>query len=55
MSKRELIDSGIDKRYVRGVRGGRIDESDDLWRSFGQDRQLEANKPCQPANGDLGA
>jgi hypothetical protein len=36
--KRELIDTGKDKRYVRRGAKGRFDESDDVGRSLAQDR-----------------
>ena len=36
--KRELIDTGTDKRYVRRDSKGQFNESDDQSRSLGQDR-----------------
>lgn len=36
MTKRELIDTGADKRYVRRDGQGRLKESDDVGRSLSQ-------------------
>jgi hypothetical protein len=36
-SKRELIDTGTDKRYVRRDEKGQFKESDDVGRSLSQD------------------
>ena len=38
-SKRELIDTGTDKRFVRRDKGGQFKESDDVGRSLSQDRR----------------
>ena len=54
MSKRELIDTGTDKRYVRRDEQGRFSESDDVGRSLGQDRQREAKTKAKPGQGDRG-
>ena len=54
MSKRELLDTGTDKRYVRRDGGGRFNESDDVGRSLGQDRKREAKNTSKPGNGDRG-
>jgi hypothetical protein len=40
-AKRELIDTGADKRYVRRNQSGRFKESDDVGRSLAQDRQTQ--------------
>ena len=54
MSKRELIDTGTDKRYVRRDEQGRFNESDDVGRSLGQDRRRDAKTTSKPGNGDRG-
>jgi hypothetical protein len=54
MSKRELIDTGTDKRYVRRDGQGRFDESDDVGRSLGQDRKRDAKTVSKPGHGDRG-
>jgi predicted transcriptional regulator len=41
-SKRELIDTGTDKRYVRRDEQGRFKESDDVGKSLAQDRRKKA-------------
>ena len=41
-AKRELINTGTDKRYVRRDQSGRFKESDDVGRSLAQDRQRKA-------------
>jgi hypothetical protein len=43
-SKRELIDTGSDKRYVRRDKKGRFNESDDVGRSLAADRRRKAKK-----------
>ena len=40
--KRELIDTGADKRYVRRDEKGRFTESDDIGRSLSKDVQTKA-------------
>jgi hypothetical protein len=40
--KRELIDTGTDKRYVRRDEKGRFDEVVDVGRSLTQDRERQA-------------
>jgi hypothetical protein len=37
-AKRELINTGTDKRYVRRGQSGRFKESDDVRRSLAKDR-----------------
>jgi hypothetical protein len=54
MSKRELIDTGSDKRYVRRDEQGRFNESDDVGRSLSQDRERKAKTVSKPGNGDRG-
>ncbi len=50
-SKRELIDTGTDKRYVRRDEKGRFDEVVDVGRSLSQDRKRQAKHEAKPAKG----
>jgi hypothetical protein len=50
-SKRELIDTGTDKRYVRRDEKGRFKESDDVGRSLSQDVKKRAKKVVPPGTG----
>lgn len=52
--KRELIDTGTDKRYVRRDEKGRFDEVDDVGRSLSQDRKRAARTASKPGLGDKG-
>ena len=52
--KRELIDTGNDKRYVRRDGEGRFDEVDDVGRSLGQDVRKHAKTTVKPGQGDRG-
>ncbi|EJZ18453.1 hypothetical protein NE852_31530 (plasmid) [Rhizobium sp. Pop5] len=54
MSKRELIDTGTDKRYVRRDKKGRFKESDDVSRSLSSDARHEARREAKPGQGDKG-
>ena len=54
MSKRELIDTGTDKRYVRRDEQGQFKESDDVGRSLSQDRKREAKSEAPRGQGDKG-
>jgi hypothetical protein len=54
MSKRELIDTGTDKRYVRRDEEGRFKESDDVGRSLAADRRQKAKTEAKPGQGDRG-
>jgi hypothetical protein len=54
MSKRELIDTGTDKRYVRRDDEGRFKESDDVGRSLAADRRRKAKTEAEPGQGDRG-
>ncbi len=54
MSKRELIDTGTDKRYVRRDERGRFKKSDDVGRSLAADRRQRAQKKVQSGDGDRG-
>src|SRR5258706_5501363 len=53
-SKRELIDTGKDKRYVRRDEGGKFKESDDVGRSLSQDRRKHAKTVVPKGQGDRG-
>ena len=54
MAKRELIDTGTDKRYVRRNEKGEFKESDDVGRSLAQDRQKDAKTAAKKGQGDRG-
>jgi hypothetical protein len=54
MAKRELIDTGTDKRYVRRDKQGRFEESDDVGRSLVQDRRRKAKVTAKGGQGDRG-
>jgi len=53
-SKRELIDTGKDKRYVRRDDEGSFKESDDVGRSQSQDVRKHAGTKVPPGQGDRG-
>ncbi len=53
-AKRELIDTGTDKRYVRRDAAGKFKESDDVGRSLAADRRRTAKTPAKPGQGDKG-
>ena len=53
-SKRELIDTGTDKRFVRRDDEGQFKESDDVGRSLAQDRRQAAKTTVPPGQGDRG-
>ncbi len=53
-SKRELIDTGSDKRYVRRNAEGQFKESDDVGRSLSQDRRRKAKTVVPSGQGDRG-
>lgn len=52
--KRELIDTGTDKRYVRRDENGQFKESDDVGRSLSQDVRKSAKNESKPGQGDKG-
>ncbi|ANL37540.1 MULTISPECIES: hypothetical protein [Rhizobium] len=54
MSKRELIDTGTDKRYVRRDDQGRFSESVDVGRSLSADKRRKAKNDAKPGEGDRG-
>ena len=53
-SKRELIDTGNDKRFVRRDEKGRFEEVDDVGRSLSQDVKREAKTKVPAGQGDRG-
>jgi hypothetical protein len=53
-AKRELIDTGTDKRYVRRNTKGQFKESDDVGRSLSMDRKRKAKKSSKAGQGDRG-
>ena len=52
--KRELVDPGNDKRYVRRDEKGRFDEVDDQSRSLSQDVKKKAKTKVPSGQGDKG-
>ena len=53
-SKRELINTGTDKRFVRRGPTGQFKESDDVGRSLRSDRRQHAKTQSKPGQGDRG-
>ncbi len=54
MSRRELINTGTDKRFVRRDKQGRFQESDDVGRSLAADRRRSAKTTAKRGQGDKG-
>ncbi len=54
MAKREEIDTGTDKRYVRRDAKGRFSESVDVGRSLSQDQRKKAKHKAPKGQGDKG-
>jgi hypothetical protein len=52
--KRELTDTGTDKRYVRRNKKGQFKESDDVGRSLSQDVRRKAKTVVKAGQGDRG-
>jgi hypothetical protein len=52
--KRELIDTGTDKRFVRRGAAARFKESDDVARSLGADQRKKAKTKVKAGQGDKG-
>jgi hypothetical protein len=52
--KRELIDTGIDKRYVKRNQDGTFSESVDVGRSLAADRRSKSKSVAKPGYGDQG-
>ena len=53
-AKRELIDTGRDKRYVRRDTKGRFNEVDEQSRSLSLDRRRKAKTTVKAGQGDKG-
>jgi hypothetical protein len=54
MAKRETIDTGTDKRYVRRDERGQFKESDDMGKSLAADRRQKAKTVVRKGEGDKG-
>jgi hypothetical protein len=54
MAKRELIDTGRDKRFVRRAKNGTFKESDDVGKSLAADRRKKAKTSAKSGQGDKG-
>ena len=52
--KRELINTGRDKRFVRRDDRGRFNEVDEMGRSLSQDRRRKAKTTAKAGQGDRG-
>jgi len=53
--KRELLDTGTDKRYIRRDNRGRFtDDQVDVGRSLTDDRRRHAKTVSEPGQGDKG-
>jgi hypothetical protein len=53
-AKRELIDTGTDKRFVRRGAAGKFKESDDVGKSLKADRRKTAKTKVKSGQGDKG-
>ena len=53
-AKRELINTGSDKRFVRRGSAGKFKESDDVGKSLTQDRPRKAKTKVKSGQGDKG-
>jgi hypothetical protein len=53
-AKRELIDTGTDRRFVRRNARGRFKESDDMGKSLASDRRTKAKRAVKSGQGDQG-
>jgi hypothetical protein len=53
-AKRQRIDTGTDKRYVRRDKQGQFQESDDVGRSSSADRRKKAKRTAKSGQGDKG-
>ena len=54
MTKRELIDTGSDKRYVRRDEDGKFKESVDVGKSLAADQRLHSDNEAPRGEGDKG-
>lgn len=52
--KREEIDTGRDKRYVRRDEQGQFNQSDDEGRSLSQDQRRDSDTESDKGQGDKG-
>ena len=52
--KRELIDTGTDKRFVKRRKDGTFKESVDVSRSLAADRRSTSKTAAKPGHGDQG-
>ncbi|MFN2511869.1 MAG: hypothetical protein ABR568_10550 [Pyrinomonadaceae bacterium] len=52
--RRELTDTGTDKRYVKRRSDGTFKESDDVGRSLAADKRRKAKTNAKPGYGDQG-
>jgi len=52
--KRELINTGRDRRYVKRTASRRFKESDDVSKSLSQDRGRKAKRTVKAGYGDQG-
>lgn len=52
--KRELIDTGTDKRYVRRDEAGQFKEVVDVGKSAAADQRQDAKTKSKPGQGDRG-
>ena len=53
-AKRELIDTGTDKRFVRRGAAGKFKESDDVGKSLSADPRKKAKAKVKSGQGDKG-
>ena len=53
-AKRELINTGTDKRYVRRGSAGQFKESDDVGKSLARDRRKKSKAKAKRGQGDKG-
>jgi hypothetical protein len=54
MTKREMIDTGNDERYVRRDDEGKFKKSVDVSRSLSADARRDAKTDAKPGQGDRG-
>ena len=53
-AKRERLDTGTDKRFVRRGSKGRFKESDDVGKSLAADPRRKAKRTAKSGQGDKG-
>jgi hypothetical protein len=53
-ARRELTNTGTDKRFVRRGASGRFKESDDVGKSLSADRRTKAKTKAKRGQGDRG-